>query len=327
MIHSPNHKKAHRPTVTVIQASGGELANQLWNYISIYAYCLEKGLTLSNPSFYEYGRFFQLPKASFFFDTFFFKPLAGNTTRKWSRKKKIWRKAYALISNAIIALNTKRHVHVPDGAPQFYLAPSTEHPAHAATYKKLSAMESTGKNFYLSGWLFRNPIGIEKYRAEIRSYFRPSQLVGQSVNQFLRPLRETYKNVVGVHIRQGDYATWYNGAYFIPQERVRDILREYLVQNSLNSGETCFVIASDGPIKTELFSEFTIKPTGKGMVEDLFILAGTDAVIGSNSTFGDFASYYGNIPHIIFEKTAMDWAYYSDKKSFFPNKYCSWVHY
>ena len=327
MTNSHGCTKANQPTVTVIQASGGELANQLWNYISIYAYCLEQGFALSNPSFYEYGRFFQLPRTSLFFDTFFFRPLSGNTSRKWSHKKKIWRKAYILVSKALIALNSKKHVDVPDGAAQFYLPPSAENPAHGDANKKLRTMEHTGKSFYLSGWLFRNPVGIEKYRSEIRSYFRPSQAVNQSVNQFLRPLRETYKNVIGVHIRQGDYATWQDGAYFIPQERVRDILREYLAQNNLNSGETCFVIASDGPIKTELFSEFTIKPTGKGMVEDLFILAGTDVVIGSNSTFGDFASYYGNIPHIIFEKTAMDWTYYADKKTFFPNKYCSWVHY
>lgn len=318
---------SQKPTVTIIQASGGELANQLWNYISIYAYCLEKGYALHNPSFYEYGKFFDLPKINFFYDVLFFKPFTGNTQRKWSHKKRVWRKMYKIFSDLYIKTHKKTHIHIPDNPKPFYLSPSPSMSQHTQAHEALARLESQKSSIVFSGWLYRNPVGIERYRSEIRSYIRPSKQVSYSVNQFLRPLRESYKHVIGVHIRQGDYATWQGGTYFVPQERVRDILREYLAQNSMNSGETCFVIASDGPIKMENFTEFTVKVTGKSMVEDLFILANTDAVIGSNSTFGDFAAYYGNIPHIIFEKGPMDWSYYADKNSFFPNKYCTWVNY
>jgi len=56
------------------------------------------------------------------------------------------------------------------------------------------------------------------------------------------------------------------------------------------------------------------------------LLAATDIIIGSDSTFGAFASYYGNLPFIVFEKK-IDWNYYKDKKYFFENKKCTTVHF
>ncbi len=324
--------QTEKTTVSIIQASGGELANQLWNYISVYAYAKDRGFILKNPSFYEYGHFFALPKEHWFFSTFFFGAMAGNTKRKWSFKKRLWRKAYSIISRRIIALHKEQSLHVEDSHTPFYLPPSIPNQPSSERYAKqyeiLRALEAKRpKTLYLSGWLYRNPIGIEKYREDIVSYFKPKASLQASVDAFMQPLRHTYRHVIGVHIRQGDYATWQNGAYFLPQERVATALREYMKEHQLQSAETCFVFASDGPIRKELFADMNIQITGKTMVEDLFILAATDCVLGSNSTFGDFAAYYGNVPHIIIEKGPIDWTYYAEKNTFFPNKYCSWVHY
>jgi len=64
-----------------------------------------------------------------------------------------------------------------------------------------------------------------------------------------------------------------------------------------------------------------------GPVEDLFLLAATDIIIGADSTFGAFASYYGNIPLIVFQRPRIDWDYYKDKQYYFENKYNQFVAY
>ena len=65
----------------------------------------------------------------------------------------------------------------------------------------------------------------------------------------------------------------------------------------------------------------------KSAVYDLFLLSKTDIILGSNSTFSAFASYYGNIPLVVMQKEKMDWDYYADKKSYFENKYSTFVSY
>lgn len=303
--------------ITILRTGGNELANQLWNYASVYAHTLERGLDLKNPSFFEYGANFTMTAApGAIFKTLFFLPFAHYRGRKTALRRRIWRKAYSWYVHITLLTKGSRvfsYEH-PDSTP-FYLSPT---PSEAVLPEQTT---------YLDGWLFRNPVGLEKYRNEIRTYFAPKVSIQKTITEFLAPLEQKYANVIGVHIRQGDYRTWRNGAYFIEQKRVREILNEYLSQHDLVTQNTCFVVASDGPIDESVFAGLDIVISKNGPVEDLFILAQTDAVIGSNSTFGDFAAYYGNIPHIVMTKEAIDWSYYTGKKTFFPNKYCTWVHY
>lgn len=324
--------------VIILKTNDGELANQLWNYVSVYAYCLERGYDISNPSFYEYGSYFSLPKEGWFFDTFFFKPLSGNTKRKWSGKKRFWRELYRLVSNLILILRAGRVIFIKNhdftnGVLQrFYLPPTPTNEMATTSVNtilnaRLQKLENTSGDIILRGWLFRNPVGIEKYRREIQHYFTPTHTIQENVASFITPLKKEFAHLVGVHLRQGDYKTWRGGQYFINESRMKTILEEYLREANLIPAETCFLIASDQAIDTTAFTGLNIKITGKNMVEDLFILASTRAIIGSDSTFGDFAAYYGNIPHIIATKAPIDWPYYRNKISFFPNKYCNWVQY
>jgi len=94
-----------------------------------------------------------------------------------------------------------------------------------------------------------------------------------------------------------------------------------------NKEKTCFVITSDGPINADEFPGLNVTVSKNNAVTDLFLLASTDVIIGSNSTFGAFASYYGNIPFIVMQKEKIDWEYYKNKDKFFENKYCTVAHY
>lgn len=320
---SSNKKK-----VTIYVTNDGELANQLWNYISIYAYCLEKGYILDNYAFYEYSAKFNLPVTNLFFEYTFPVALTSDTSRKWSFRRRVLRRLYSFLTS--IVLCTRRHqlFEVSNKKREPLYLPPSQHPP-----EKLKTLEETGCDIIFSGWLFRNPVGIEIYRKEIQEYFRPKSCVLKTIAETIAPLRKQYQQVIGVHVRQGDYKHWLGGQYFLSQKHVRNTLEAYLQKRSLSTKNVCFVVASDGPIDRPAFLGLNVVVSKNGPVEDLFMLSQTDAVIGSNSTFGDFAAYYGNIPHIVITNDPMDWDYYTEKNAlsysakFFPNKYCTWVHY
>lgn len=308
--------------VVILHADGNELANQLWNYASIYSYTIDKGCKLANPSFFEYGEYFTMPAPSIFFKMFFFLPFKNYTKRKTAFRRRVWRKIYSWYTKIIIKIFYDQVISCtnPENKP-FYLPPTKP------SAGKLLEAENSGRMIYFNGWLFRNPVGLNKYRKDIQKYFRPKDAIMSNVSSQIQGLRSKFKNIVGVHIRQGDYVNWRNGAYFIPQARVREILDEYLEKSNHRSAETCFIITSDGPIYDHLFAGLNISISSGNAVYDLFLLSSTDAILGSNSTFGSFASYYGNIPHIVLTKESIDWDYYGDKKTYFENRYSTFVHY
>jgi hypothetical protein len=135
------------------------------------------------------------------------------------------------------------------------------------------------------------------------------------------PLRSQYSKVIGVHIRQSDYRDFKHGNFIISQARVRTIIDEYIREKSLDISKILFLITSDGLIDSTLFAGLNVYISKENSVTDLFLLSKTDTVLGSDSSFGGFASWYGNIPHIIFKNEPVDWTYYADKTAFFENKY------
>lgn len=308
--------------IIIFKSAGNELANQLWNYASIYAYSLERGYKLENPAFFEYGMYFKISATGLFFRILFFLPFKNYTGRKTTLCRRVWRKLYTWYTKIMTSfINNHLLSYDNEDYKPYYLPPTKE------SSGTLSKLESNTKNIYLDGWLFRNPIGLKKYREEIKKYFQPKKEIVSLIDLNIKKLRDDYQNIIGVHIRQGDYKIWRNGEYYIEQERVREILDEYLRETGIDKTKTCFAITSDGQINISLFDGLNIFVSKENMVHDLFFLAKTDIIIGTNSTFGAFASYYGNIPHIVFQKKDMDWGYYKDKTSYFENKYCTLVHY
>lgn len=308
--------------IIILQTSGNELTNQLWNYASIYAYTLERDYSLENPSFFEYGNYFNMSASNHLFKAFFFNPFTNYTGRKSDFRRKIWRKLYFWYARIILQLFRNNLIAYKDGNNRPYYLPPTKESAGI-----LSRLEKKGGNIYIDSWLFRNPEGLRKYRKEIIKYFRPRPDIVKEVEIQINNLRNRFKNIVGIHIRQGDYKTWRGGACFIPQTRVREIVDEYLKISDQDKRNVCFVITSDEQVDTNLFANLNVFVSKGNAVHDLYILSKTDLIIGSNSTFGAFASYYGDIPFIVMQKTEIDWDYYKNKGTYFENKYSTMVQY
>lgn len=306
--------------IIILEHDGGEMGNQLWNYASVYAYCVEKRFACDNWSFFEYARYFNLAPSSRFINLLFFFPFRTHDKRRSSLQVRLYRSLYKMFVVRLVSIFQKKHiVYSREGANTVYYLPPT-----AMATQKLAGLELASKRIFFShtsGGVFRDPLGMQKYRASIEEHFRPAPWVDEKVSAFVRPLRVEYQTLVGVHIRQGDYAMFKGGKFVMSPDRVRGILDEYLKFSQKSSREVVFIIASDGSVDQKLFEGLNVMVSKGSAGEDLFVLASCDVIIGSDSTFGNFASYYGNIPHIIMKNDSMDWSYYADKNTYFINKY------
>jgi len=159
---------------------------------------------------------------------------------------------------------------------------------------------------YFIGWLFRNPVGLERYRNEIVSAFLPKKKILKKIENVLATLRG--KRLIGIHLRQQPYKGFDDGSFLVSPARVRAIVDEYLHEKKLDAKEVAFVTVSD-----------------KYDVTNLFLLSKCSVVIGSNSTFSNLAAWFGDVPHIVQSNEPVDWEYYRKVTTYFENKYATFA--
>jgi hypothetical protein len=309
--------------VVVLDHGGGRLANQLWTDAAIYAYAVEKGYEFESWAGFEYFDYFEIPPIrNWFMRMVFFNPLTTKIKsafwKKWMVRRIFKKVKYKTISLLIKYFN-KGSVVQP-GDQNFFFSPSKF--ANDNSTKMLSLAEGTsGKYIYFYGYGFRNPFGLKKYRNEVCSYFSVKDKYLHLPEKTIAELRNNYKNIIGVHFRQGDYRTVpRHHIWRYTDAEVRNFLDSYLSWSGKNKNETVFLIASDENFNKKEFDGLNIKISAGNEVEDLVALSLTDIVIGSKSTYGDFAAYYGNIPFVVFERGGIEWEYYNGKTEYFENK-------
>jgi hypothetical protein len=314
-------------TAIILQHNGGQLANQLWNFASLYAYCLEKGYECRNYSFFEYGYYFRNIKlGNFSLDLLFFKtfPIV-NSIFPFKVVRKIARFFYGFYIKLIKIFHGDGILYYGDDNQSPYYLPPTK-----ASEGKLEALEKENKSkeIYFYGWLFRNPIGLEKYREQITKYFEPKENYLRVAREQIEKIRSEYDTIIGVHIRKRDYKNWQGGKYFVGEKRFREIIDEYLLKFSIDSARTAFIFFSDESVDLSAFGGLhTFLPKNPHAIGDLYELSMCDVILGTDSTFGAFASYYGNIPFIVASNGEISWDYYQNKKIYFENKFSKMVHY
>jgi hypothetical protein len=195
---------------------------------------------------------------------------------------------------------------IADGGAEFLLPPSELRTREKQVLAKINP--ASDDNYYFCGWLFRNPVGLEKYRQEIKELLAPRPEYAEQVKSYMAELRRDFRTVVGVHIRRGDYRTFAGGSNFYDWSEVSKILQDFLVSRPAADREsTVFLLCSDEAVEPDSFSNLRYRLAPGHELLDLYLLAESDLIIGANSTYGAWAAYYGQVPFVNFSRSAITW--------------------
>jgi len=159
---------------------------------------------------------------------------------------------------------------------------------------EIQSLIRAGKTIFISGWAFRAPDFVGRHKEKIRNYFNPIKSHAQASRQVVAGLREQADIVIGVHVRQGDYATWRKGRYLFPTARYAAWMHD--LADQFPGSKIAFLVCSNEPRSAKEFPGLTVG-FGTGIpVEDLYSLAECDRIIGPVSSFSQWASFYGEKP-------------------------------
>ena len=145
-----------------------------------------------------------------------------------------------------------------------------------------------------AGPLIRDGSATWRHRDAIRSFFRPTNECAQRVDELIAALRASADLVIGVHVRQGDYAEFEDGRYLYSVEQYAQVMTRLV---SLHSERRVgFVVCSNEDLSLDAFGALPVT-FGLGRIDDdLHTLARCDLLVGPPSTFTAWASFMGDVP-------------------------------
>lgn len=214
--------------------NGGKLANQLWNYISIYAFCLEKRYLLVNPTFAQYEKYF-----------YYLKNNALNSPN--FRLRKFFNKNWGhILLHLVDKLNYKLRIAttlrtgLEDNA--IILPPSDD------------SLRTRAPIMLLNGWLFRNPQGLEKHGDKIREKFKLTKEYQITVDNFIAQIpKDKFK--IAIHIRRTDYKTHLDGKYYYSIADYIKVMKK--LKHEYANKNVIFILTFDEKVERSEFNEFS----------------------------------------------------------------------
>ena len=144
------------------------------------------------------------------------------------------------------------------------------------------------------GWLFRSERLFQKHAEKVREHFRIAEQHQANVDRLLVSLRDRADVVVGVHLRQGDYATFMDGKYFFTVTQYASMMQRLVEQ--LSPQRVAFLVCGNATLNPRDFAGLPVRFGSGQIIEDLYALAGVDLLVGPPSTFAGWASFYGHVP-------------------------------
>lgn len=152
------------------------------------------------------------------------------------------------------------------------------------------------KDIAVVGWEARWYDLFLKYKQEIIDLFAFKDSVVKACEPVLSSVSKDSCRL-GVHIRRGDYATWYDGKYLFSDEVFLGLIKEFV---ALHPGTSVFICGNDASLDKERYEQElkgtrVIFPKGNA-AEDLYVLSECNYLIGPPSTFSLTASMYHDTP-------------------------------
>ena len=294
----------------VISLRTGRLANRLTLFAHFIALAEEQGHRIINFAFHSYAHLFETTRR----DIYCRYPVAER--RSWLdvvpgvaaalRKTRIcyqivcyasiWNESFPVFGKSVVTLREKPRSNViPLDGPEVTLLEKSRSNVVPLDGPEVQAQIRDARIVFAHGWPFRVPTSwLPRHSGKIRDYFRPIEEYDRASREAVDRLRRDADIVVGVHIRHGDYRVWQHGKYFFPASRYAGWMQELAAQ--FPDRKVAFFVCSDEPRTADEFPGLSVGLGAGSPVGDLYALAGCDYIFGPQSTFTQWASFYGNKP-------------------------------
>ena len=144
-------------------------------------------------------------------------------------------------------------------------------------------------------------------KKELQHIFRPREEIMDKARQMISEIRQNAEFVIGVHIRHGDYKTFFDGRYYYTLEEFHQFMLQ--IQNLYQNKKVAFFISSNEPFSTDFFDGCHCYRFGKepsGDILDLYTLSLCDRILGPWSTYSRWASFIGEVPLCFIESKTQE---------------------
>ena len=269
----------------------GRLANRIILFANFIALAEESGHRLINFTFHSYSEFFEGTRENIY-------------CRYPRPKRRSWMDIVPGVAAALRKTRIPYHLTRATAAlnerfPVFGNAVMTLHELPGTKITLLDGPEyqekiRPAKIIFVYGWWLRTPRLVKKHGDKIRAYFRPVEKFEKASRDAIEPLRQNADIVIGIHIRQGDYRGWFDGKYFFPTSRYAAWMRELAAQ--FPNRKVSFFVCSDEARSASEFPGLAVAFGTDSPVSDIYALARCDYILGTKSTFSQWASFYGEKP-------------------------------
>lgn len=282
----------------VIAKGVGRLANRLLLFAHFIGTAAEHGLTVVNPWFGPYARYFPATAG----DLLCRYPartsrLRGGRASRYLAMKASWGAADVLhrLQNHgkdVGLIRLRRDQALDLGSEQF-LQVVRRH-----------------RVVFVQDWFFRSGTNCARHVDVIRAFFTPWPSHLAAASRTIARARAKGRFIVGVHVRHGDYQRAFDGRYFYTHEQYRAALKQ--VESAFPNEDLAFLVCSDAAVPREAFRGLNLVYGNGHELEDLYALAACDRIVGPPSTYSAWASYYGDVPLYVLEnpEAAVDPAFF-----------------
>ena len=157
---------------------------------------------------------------------------------------------------------------------------------------------------YLVGYRFRALGLVHKHEDRIRDYFTPLPQHTAGVTTRLSGLRSRCDILIGVHIRHGEYWTFFNGQMFYTCNEYSQYMHRLIALFSGN--RVGILVCADARLSANDFFGLPITFGSGVLIEDLYCLSCCDYLLATASTFAIWASFFGRVPLYVINKKYCD---------------------
>ena len=164
---------------------------------------------------------------------------------------------------------------------------------HSNTWDKIFSILKFRK-----GWNTTNDNRyLSQTKKQLQQIFCPKKEITDKADSFISEIRKNYDLIIGIHIRRGDYKTFYNGRFYYSLEEYHQFMIR--AKNIYTNQKVAFFISSNEEFPTNIFTGCDCYRYGKepsGAILDLHTLSLCDKIIGPWSSYSRWASFIGEVP-------------------------------